>query len=73
MNEVLASCWNNKSVQSPLTIGQNLISALRIINKMQWEFLGGRDENPAEQGLFVLINCYCLKENEGENHIKVIS
>ena len=55
MNEVLASCWNKRSVQIPLTIGQNLINALIIINKMQWEFIGGRDENPAEQGFFVLM------------------
>ena len=66
MNEVLASCWNKKSVQSPLTIGQNLVSALRIINKMQWEFIGGRDENPAEQGLFVLINATVSRKMKGK-------
>lgn len=33
---------------------------------MQWEFLGGRDENPAEQGLFVLINATVSRKMKGK-------
>ena len=52
--------------KSTPTLGQNLINTLRIINKMQWEFIGGRDENPAEQGLFVLINATVSRKMKGK-------
>ena len=52
--------------KSTPTLGQNLINALRIINKMQWEFIGGRDENPAEQGLFVLIKATVSRKTKGK-------